>query len=110
MPEVGELYEGARGSLYYYDGAALWRRAHELKCWPPQFKATRRGVKLFEYRKNDRNFTVSDILILREWEPGDEAYTGHVYHVRVLYVLRGPDFGVPDGFCVMSIEPLEVQP
>ena len=49
---------------------------HELKTWPKYFAAVRSGQKRFEIRRNDRDFKVGDILVLREFDPEDDAYTG----------------------------------
>lgn len=49
---------------------------HSLKTWPPFFKDTFRGVKEFEFRFNDREFKRGDYLILKEWYPKSEKYTG----------------------------------
>ena len=40
--------------------------AHELKTYPKYFQETIEGNKPFEIRKNDRNFQVGDVLILKE--------------------------------------------
>lgn len=37
---------------------------HELKTWLPYFDAIVDGTKLFEVRKNDRDFQVGDCLRL----------------------------------------------
>ncbi len=127
---------------------------HELKCWPVPFAAMRDGTKRFEFRKDDRNYQVGDVLQNREWMPpvdgetvnygpgaakwvaakgvwvdcydGGEirpdnllelhgciearrGYTGREDRYRVTHKLAGR-FGVPDGFCVLSIEPLAPHP
>lgn len=38
---------------------------HELKTYPKYFQETIEGNKLFEIRKNDRNFQVGDVLLLK---------------------------------------------
>mgnify|MGYP001279709198 CR=1 FL=1 len=76
---------------------------HELKTWPVSFEATRRGIKKFEFRKNDRNFLVHDVLLLREWDPESEQYTKREMYVQVSYILKGPEFGVPEGYIIMSM-------
>lgn len=81
---------------------------HELKTWPTEFQAVRDGRKTFEYRKDDRGFEVGDRLLLREWMPTppflhNGQYSQRTALVRVTYILRG-EFGIPDGYCVMSIE------
>jgi hypothetical protein len=72
----------------------------------------RDGSKRFEYRKDDRGYQVGDVLWNREWEPpahvSDQhrhGYTGREDRYRVTYKLAGR-FGVPDGYCVLGVEPL----
>lgn len=76
---------------------------HDLKCHPDPFSATRHGQKRFEFRRNDRNFKVGDLLRLREWDPQTEIYTGQVIERGVGYILHGPEFGIPSGYVCMSI-------
>lgn len=79
-------------------------RTHVLKCWPGAFDATWNREKLFEWRRDDRDFNLGDQLILLEWEPETELYTGRGLVCLVSYMLRGR-FGVPDGYCVMGLKP-----
>jgi len=74
---------------------------HELKCWPTPFAATLDGSKPFEIRKYDRPFRVGDTLVLREWAPRSQAYTGRQVRRFVSYVARG-EFGLPDDLCVLG--------
>lgn len=76
---------------------------HELKTWPGPFNAVAGGKKTFEWRRNDRAYAQGDTLVLREWDPKRSAYTGRYVMVRVGYILRGPEFGVPEGWAVLSI-------
>jgi hypothetical protein len=103
---------------------------HRLKCWPEPFAALRDGSKAFEFRRDDRGFAVGDLLVLREWRPQRERlaggtpyepgfapdlgpgkfgrsppgeYTGRFERRRVTYIARGPDWGIPAGFVVMSL-------
>ncbi len=76
---------------------------HELKTWPVYFEAMRSGKKRFELRRDDRGFKVGDTLVLREWQPGAEAYTGRTIEVQVIYTLKdAPGLGLLTGFCIMS--------
>jgi len=81
---------------------------HELKVWPEYFDAIEAGEKLFEIRKNDRDYRVGDTLWLREYEPGPDEYTGYEMRRRVTYMLNGDDpkafaFGLRTGFVAMSL-------
>jgi hypothetical protein len=77
---------------------------HDLKTWPGPFQAVRDRVKRFEFRSNDRDYQEGDTLRLREWDPATARYTGRVEEHIVTYAL-GEGFGIPEGYCVMSIEP-----
>jgi hypothetical protein len=59
---------------------------HELKTYPKYFQETIEGNKPFEIRKNDRNFQVGDVLILKEWD--NIKYSGREIGAVVRYVLR----------------------
>lgn len=76
---------------------------HKLKIWPEFFEVVRLGDKRFEIRKDDRGFKDGDILILQEWDYTREVYTGRELECTVTFILRDLDFGVKEGFCVMSI-------
>lgn len=49
---------------------------HNLKTWPEYFQAVIDGKKTFEIRKNDRDFKVGNELLLQEYDPEQETYTG----------------------------------
>lgn len=78
-------------------------QTHSLKTWPDPFAALERGEKSFEFRKNDRDYMVGDQLVLNEWNPLTGDYTERILYRTVTYIVRGPAFGVPDGYCVMSL-------
>lgn len=46
---------------------------HELKTWPTPFGAMWRGEKLYELRRDDREYKVGDGLRLQEWTPIHES-------------------------------------
>jgi hypothetical protein len=78
---------------------------HELKTWPPFYEAVAIGAKTFELRRDDRAYVVGDTLVLREWEPVTDAYTGRWVRVRVTYLVRdAARFGLMPGFVVLGIE------
>lgn len=77
---------------------------HELKTWPEYFIPISWGLKTFEIRKADRNFMIDDILVLKEYKPELDFYTGNEIKVLVTYVLKGGQFGLMDGFVCMGIK------
>ncbi len=62
---------------------------HDLKCWPEFFQALLDGVKCSELRYNDRGYKVGDTLLLREWEPATESYTGRQCRRKITHVVHG---------------------
>jgi hypothetical protein len=85
----------------------LTPKLHALKIWPCYFREVLSGQKTFEIREmsDDRNFQVGDTLWLQEWDPDQKAYSGKHTVQKVTYILKGPAFGIADGFAVMSIKP-----
>lgn len=81
---------------------------HELRCWPEHYAVIDTGVKTCELRLNDRNYQTGDTLLLREWEPVENGYTGRQLRVRVTHVLSGGPWLSP-GYVAMSIQ-REIQP
>lgn len=82
------------------------RQTHELKTWPSCFAAAKAGNKPFDVRENDRNFLVGDLLVLREFDPDGERYTGQSITRWVSYVLEGGAFGVQPNWCVLGFSDL----
>lgn len=78
-------------------------KTHELKTWKIFFEEVVSGRKIFEVRKNDRDFQIGDMLILKEWDSQKQEYTGRKIARVVMYILQGGQFGIEDGFIVMSI-------
>jgi hypothetical protein len=75
--------------------------------WPPEPPANSIPVldnsKVYKaklVRKNDRDYQVSDVLLLQEYNPKTNEYTGRELLVEVTYIT---DFGQPDNQVVMSI-------
>ncbi|MCB2378645.1 DUF3850 domain-containing protein [Hymenobacter sp. BT635] len=96
-------------SLPEITSATSPRRTHELKIWPACFTAVESGAKPFDVRENDRDFRVGDVLLLREYEPETEQYSGRTVLRAVSYVLLGGSFGLEAGWCVVgfgSLPPL----
>ena len=85
---------------------------HILKTWPEPFAAVLSGAKRFEFRQNDRNFAVGDILHLREFVPytpnAASGITGRELITPVTYILTN-GFGLPHGYCILSLGPVELK-
>ncbi len=91
---------------------------HELKTDYIPFSHTYAGLKLFEIRRDDHSpvYAIGDRLRLREtrWtglEMNDQGkpleYTGREVVVKVMYVMRGPVYGLQEGWVIMSTLTLE---
>lgn len=87
-------------------------KIHELKTDPDVYDAVASGLKTFEIRKDDRGFQVGDALLLRKTLHSGErmkqgmplVYTGHSIQVNVSHILRGPVYGLVDGWVIMSVQ------
>ncbi|MBE9470774.1 MAG: DUF3850 domain-containing protein [Chloroflexi bacterium] len=82
------------------------QQTHTLKTWPVVFDALLTRAKSFEVRRNDRGFAVGDYLVLQEWSPSHQHYTGRSVRCLVTYLLPGGQFGIEEGFVCMSIRRL----
>ena len=77
---------------------------HELRTWPNAYALMVTGAKTLEYRRDDRGFQAGDLLRLREYDPDTDTYSGREMTVKVTDVQRGPDWGIPVGYAVMSVK------
>lgn len=83
---------------------------HDLKTDPNVWDDVAEGRKTFEIRLDDRGFKLGDRLVLRktahtsvEMNHGAPLkYCGALY-VYVSYILRGPIYGLADGWVIMGI-------
>lgn len=60
----------------------------EKKVWPSFFQQILDGDKTFELRLADFSCKVGDTLVLREWNPKTQKYTGRELKKKVTYVLK----------------------
>ena len=58
------------------------------KIWPEYFDAVASGKKKFELRLNDFEVNEGDILVLEEWDPKTESYTGRKTEKKATYVCK----------------------
>jgi hypothetical protein len=95
-------FDGTEYNKEYWEGE-MKRREHKLKTWPVFYWDVVTGAKTFEIRKNDRDYQVSDILVLQEYIPEENRYTGEECRVIVNYTVRLDGLpGIPNGFIAMS--------
>ena len=60
----------------------------EKKIHPEYFQAILDGKKTYELRLGDFDISEGDNLLLKEWDPEKEAYTGRSLTKRVGYVRK----------------------
>jgi hypothetical protein len=63
----------------------------EKKIWPEYFQKIKDGTKKFELRLANFPVKEGDKLILKEWAPDTEQYTGRELEKTVSYVLKTKD-------------------
>lgn len=78
---------------------------HVLKTVQPFFDHVASGVKTFEIRENDRGFKVGDRVLLREYDPHTEMYSGESILIEITYTLSG-FYPVPHNWMVFSFDKL----
>ena len=79
-------------------------KKHELKAWPVYFEPIMEGCKCCDLRFDDRGYQVGDVLLLREWDPLAQEYTGRSIIAEVLHVMKDTRFGLKPGWVCLSIE------
>ena len=79
---------------------------HYLKVECEFYTPLSRRLKTFEVRKNDRNFQVNDILILREWSAATEDYTGLYLCAQISYILDDPRY-CKEGYVILGLKFIE---
>ncbi len=102
-------------------------RDHHLKTHPSQYRDAESGGKYCEFRRDDRDYEVGDTLVLHWFDPSPSeapapglnaarAYSDvcdkqneqdcrhEPLRRKVTHILHGGRFGVPVGYCIMSVE------
>ena len=85
-----------------------------LIFWPQYFDAVLLGKKTFEVRKNDRDFSFGDDLILKEFDPTRDyidrvpgplgppkGYTGRELKFQIGFILPISEMGIKDSDLVV---------
>ncbi len=60
---------------------------HNLKCWPEYYEASESGAKPFEFRVFDRPYKVNDYVLLEEFNPKTQSFTGRSMLQKITYLL-----------------------
>ena len=58
------------------------------KCWPEQFQLILNGKKKFDIRLADFECKPGDILLLEEFDPIIQKYTGRKIEKKVTYISK----------------------
>lgn len=88
------------------------KKVHHLKTDPAAFDAVADKTKTFEIRKDDRGFAVGHLLLLKrtKYSAADMAAGAPLVIERVwtaclvTHILRGPIYGLAEGWVVMSVQ------
>ena len=84
-------------------------QTHVLKSWPHFFRSVTAGDRTHELRRNDRGFSVGDLLELREFDPESEHYSGAWCVAEVTSITSSDEpcavssEGLHPDFCILSI-------
>lgn len=73
---------------------------YELKVYAEPFAALLAGTKTCEIRRLDRPFKAGDTVLLREFEPCGQTYSGRKMTRTITHIQEG--FGLPEGVGVLS--------
>ena len=77
---------------------------HELKILPEYFDAVISGAKNFELRKDDRNYKIGDLIILKEFD-GTQFTGREIKNVPITYILKDcPEYGLHKGYCILGLQ------
>lgn len=83
---------------------------HAVKSWPHLFEATLTGAKTHDLRRADeRDYRAGDVLLLQEFDPATQRYTGRELRVRITYITSAQfpcalsDSSLDPDYCILSI-------
>ena len=66
----------------------------EKKLWPDRFEQVLNGIKKSDVRIADFEAKPGDALILREWDPEKEDYTGRIIEKEISSVTKTKDLPI----------------
>jgi hypothetical protein len=91
-------------------------QTHELKSWSQFFRPIAAGERAHELRRNDRDYRVGDRVLLREYDPASETYSGSFCEAVITSMTSRDvpcavsDQGLNPDFCILSVRVLTVSP
>lgn len=77
-------------------------KTHIKKLTQPFFDDVWDGNKMFEIRKNDCNYTIGDLIVLKEYDPMNDTYSGREIEAFIIYVLQDYE-GLEKDYCILGI-------
>lgn len=78
---------------------------HDLKIWSVYFDKVKQGKKKAEVRKADRDYQLGDTVLLKEFLPNLNKFTGETQLVRIIDISDLSGVGIP-GFVLFSFDKL----
>ena len=77
-------------------------KKHELKIDPKYYEPVVYGEKKFEVRKNDRNYEVGDVILLKEYNGEKKNYTGREIMLEIRYILDNQEY-LREGYVILGL-------
>ena len=93
-------------------------KLHELKIKHKYYIEVEDGTKMFELRKNDRDYRVGDLIrfieVKKECNNDYGVYVDRLIEkddlYRITYVLKNvPEYGLDKDYCILGIKKLEIK-
>lgn len=81
---------------------------HSVKSWTHLFKPIADGRKLYDLRKNDRNYKVGDLVHLLEYDAEKGKFTGEECVVEITYITNHvtpcavSSAVLPNDYCILG--------
>lgn len=80
-------------------------KIHELKTVQPYFNDVACGFKKFEVRKNDRDFEVGDMVILKLYNKENESFDiDDQYIILIINYILDSEFYCKEGFIIFGFD------
>ncbi len=84
---------------------------HYIKTHTKYFNKVESEDKGFELRLDDREYSVGDVLVLKDFNPVKQSMTDRQSFRLVTYILKdAEEFGLKRGFVIMSLRKLKRLP